>query len=98
MYHQENYHQISMPWEYMVAIPLANSWTSVDSPAWGYAVPEIISHTRENNIMIEITNQNFNKVYPHLEHTLKNASFIAIDGEFTGIEGNDAKNRLVILS
>lgn len=44
--------------------------------------------------MIEITNQNFNKVYPHLEHTLKNASFIAIDGEFTGIEGDDAKNSL----
>lgn len=47
--------------------------------------------------MIEVTNQNFNKLYPHLEHTLKNASFIAIDGEFTGIEGDDAKNRLVCI-
>lgn len=46
--------------------------------------------------MIEVTNENFNKVYPHLEHTLKNASFIAIDGEFTGIEeGDNVKNRLV---
>ena len=45
--------------------------------------------------MIEVTNQNFNKVYPHLEHTLKNASFIAIDGEFTGIESDDVRNRLV---
>lgn len=45
--------------------------------------------------MIEVTNQNFNEVYPQLEHTLKNASFIAIDGEFTGIEGDDAENRLV---
>ncbi|XP_018394425.1 PREDICTED: poly(A)-specific ribonuclease PARN-like domain-containing protein 1 [Cyphomyrmex costatus] len=44
--------------------------------------------------MIEVTNQNFNNVYPHLEHTLKNASFIAIDGEFTGIEGDDVKNSL----
>ncbi|XP_018302369.1 poly(A)-specific ribonuclease PARN-like domain-containing protein 1 isoform X2 [Mycetomoellerius zeteki] len=44
--------------------------------------------------MIEVTNQNFNKVYPHLEHTLKNASFIAIDGEFTGIEGDDVRNSL----
>ncbi|XP_018346792.1 PREDICTED: poly(A)-specific ribonuclease PARN-like domain-containing protein 1 isoform X1 [Trachymyrmex septentrionalis] len=44
--------------------------------------------------MIEVTNQNFNKVYPHLEQTLKNASFIAIDGEFTGIEGDDIRNSL----
>lgn len=44
--------------------------------------------------MIEVTNQNFNKVYPHLEHTLKNANFIAIDGEFTGIESDDVKNSL----
>jgi len=45
--------------------------------------------------MIEVTNQNFSEVYPHLEHTLKNACFIAIDGEFTGIEGDNVKNRLV---
>ncbi|KAG5325773.1 PNDC1 ribonuclease, partial [Pseudoatta argentina] len=44
--------------------------------------------------MIEVTNQNFNKVYPHLERTLKNAKFIAIDGEFTGIEGGDVRNSL----
>ncbi|XP_018058085.1 PREDICTED: poly(A)-specific ribonuclease PARN-like domain-containing protein 1 isoform X1 [Atta colombica] len=44
--------------------------------------------------MIEVTNQNFNKVYPHLEHTLKNASFIAVDGEFTGIESDDVRNSL----
>ncbi|XP_024876104.1 pre-piRNA 3'-exonuclease trimmer-like [Temnothorax curvispinosus] len=56
---------------------------------------KVITHVRKkNNIMIEVTNHNFNKVYPHLEHTLKNASFIAIDGEFTGIEGDDAKNSL----
>ncbi|XP_012540799.1 pre-piRNA 3'-exonuclease trimmer isoform X2 [Monomorium pharaonis] len=44
--------------------------------------------------MIEVTNQNFNQVYPHLEATLKKASFVAIDGEFTGIEGIDRKNSL----
>jgi len=44
--------------------------------------------------MNEITNQNFNKVYPRLANTLKNANFIAIDGEFTGIVADDVKNRL----
>ncbi|XP_011156770.2 pre-piRNA 3'-exonuclease trimmer isoform X2 [Solenopsis invicta] len=44
--------------------------------------------------MIEVTNENFNQVYPHLEQTLKNANFIAIDGEFTGIDGDDVKNSL----
>ncbi|XP_011880452.1 PREDICTED: poly(A)-specific ribonuclease PARN-like domain-containing protein 1 [Vollenhovia emeryi] len=44
--------------------------------------------------MIEVTNENFNEVYPRLEDALRNASFIAIDGEFTGIEGDDAKNSL----
>ncbi|KAL0105870.1 hypothetical protein PUN28_015945 [Cardiocondyla obscurior] len=44
--------------------------------------------------MIEVTNENFNEVYPQLEHALKNANFIAIDGEFTGIEGEDVKNSL----
>jgi len=66
----------------------------VDGRARNYFAFKIISHVRKN-IMIEVTNQNFNKVYPHLEHTLKNASFIAIDGEFTGIENDDVRNRLV---
>jgi hypothetical protein len=44
--------------------------------------------------MNEITNQNFNKVYPRLTDTLRNANFIAIDGEFTGIAADDVKNRL----
>jgi len=48
-----------------------------------------------HSIMNEITNENFNKVYPHLVATLKNANFIAIDGEFTGIAADDVKNRLV---
>ncbi|XP_011631295.1 pre-piRNA 3'-exonuclease trimmer-like isoform X2 [Pogonomyrmex barbatus] len=52
-------------------------------------------HTKENTIkMIEVTNQNFNEIYPHLEHAMKNASFIAIDGEFTGIEVANVKNSL----
>ncbi|XP_026824613.1 pre-piRNA 3'-exonuclease trimmer isoform X2 [Ooceraea biroi] len=59
---------------------------------------EVIPHrstcTCECSIMNEVTNQNFSKVYPHLEATLKNASFIAIDGEFTGITGDDVKNSL----
>ncbi|KAH0947464.1 hypothetical protein HN011_011598 [Eciton burchellii] len=44
--------------------------------------------------MNEITNQNFNKVYPRLADTLRNANFIAIDGEFTGIAADDVKNSL----
>ncbi|XP_072760926.1 pre-piRNA 3'-exonuclease trimmer [Anoplolepis gracilipes] len=43
--------------------------------------------------MIEVTNENFNTIYPHLECALKNASFIAIDTELTGING-DLKNSL----
>ncbi|GAB1859301.1 Poly(A)-specific ribonuclease PARN-like domain-containing protein 1 [Camponotus japonicus] len=44
--------------------------------------------------MLEVTNQNFNTIYPHLEHALKNASFIAIDTELTGINVDDVKNSL----
>lgn len=33
--------------------------------------------------MIDVTNQNFNKIYPHLERALKDANFIAIDTELT---------------
>jgi len=47
--------------------------------------------------MLEVTNQNFNTIYPHLEHALKNASFIAIDTELTGINVDDVKNRLVYI-
>lgn len=45
--------------------------------------------------MLEVTNQNFNTVYPHLERALKDASFIAIDTELTGLNVDDVKNRLV---
>lgn len=44
--------------------------------------------------MLEVTNENFNTIYPHLERTLKNASFIAIDTELTGINVDDVKNSL----
>ena len=47
--------------------------------------------------MIEVTNHNFNSIYPHLESALKDASFIAIDTELSGINDNDdSKNRLVL--
>jgi len=45
--------------------------------------------------MTEVTNLNFNEIYPHLQCVLKNASFIAIDTELTGIEDSE-KNRLVL--
>lgn len=45
--------------------------------------------------MIDVTNENFNTIYPHLESALKDASFIGIDTEFTGINVEDVKNRLV---
>lgn len=45
--------------------------------------------------MTEVTNLNFNKIYPYLERVLKDANFIAIDTELTGIE-NENKNRLVL--
>ncbi|XP_012227812.2 pre-piRNA 3'-exonuclease trimmer-like isoform X1 [Linepithema humile] len=44
--------------------------------------------------MTEVTNLNFNKIYPHLERVLRNANFIAIDTELTGIEDNENKNSL----
>lgn len=44
--------------------------------------------------MIDVTNRNFGQIYPHLERALKDASFIAIDTELTGLEV-DAKIRLV---
>lgn len=44
--------------------------------------------------MIEVTNENFNTIYPHLESALKNASFIGIDTELTGINVEDIKNSL----
>lgn len=44
--------------------------------------------------MIDVTSHNFAEVYPHLERALKDASFIAIDTELTGLEV-DAKIRLV---
>ncbi|EFN64967.1 Poly(A)-specific ribonuclease PARN-like domain-containing protein 1 [Camponotus floridanus] len=44
--------------------------------------------------MFEVTNENFNTIYPHLERTLKNASFIAIDTELTGLNVDDVKNSL----
>lgn len=47
--------------------------------------------------MLEVTNENFNTIYPHLERTLKNANFIAIDTELTGINVDDVKNRLVYI-
>lgn len=45
--------------------------------------------------MIEVTSENFNTIYPNLERALKNANFIAIDTEFTGLNVDDIKNRLV---
>ncbi|XP_020291468.1 poly(A)-specific ribonuclease PARN-like domain-containing protein 1 isoform X2 [Pseudomyrmex gracilis] len=36
--------------------------------------------------MIDVTSHNFAEVYPHLERALKDASFIAIDTELTGLE------------
>ncbi|KAL6437323.1 hypothetical protein ACFW04_005079 [Cataglyphis niger] len=44
--------------------------------------------------MIEVTSENFNTIYPHLERVLKDASFIAIDTEFTGLNVDDIKNSL----
>lgn len=44
--------------------------------------------------MIAVTNQNFNTVYPHLVRALKDASYIAIDTEFTGINVDDVQNSL----
>lgn len=45
--------------------------------------------------MYEVTNENFKEIYPQLECILKNASFVAIDTELTGIEADNIKNRLV---
>lgn len=35
--------------------------------------------------MNRVTNENFKETYPHVERALKNASFIAIDAEFSGL-------------
>ncbi|XP_043260056.1 pre-piRNA 3'-exonuclease trimmer-like [Colletes gigas] len=39
--------------------------------------------------MNEVLNNNFKELYPELETTIKNASFIAFDAEFTGIQSDD---------
>ncbi|CAL7951721.1 unnamed protein product [Xylocopa violacea] len=39
--------------------------------------------------MIEISNENFKILYPQLKDTINNASFIAIDAEFTGIHSEE---------
>lgn len=39
--------------------------------------------------MEEVTIKNFNSIYPKLEETLRNATFISIDSEFTGIKVDD---------
>ncbi|XP_076232531.1 pre-piRNA 3'-exonuclease trimmer isoform X2 [Calliopsis andreniformis] len=39
--------------------------------------------------MKEVLDKNFNRVYPRLEEAVKNASFIAIDAEFTGIQSSE---------
>lgn len=45
--------------------------------------------------MIEVLDKNFQTLYPKLESAINNASFIAIDAEFTGINSEDnAKHRL----
>lgn len=44
--------------------------------------------------MIEVTSENFNTIYPNLERALKNANFIAIDTEFSGLNVDDIKNSL----
>lgn len=36
--------------------------------------------------MTEVTRSNFEDVLPHIEETIKNASFIALDAEFTGLK------------
>lgn len=36
--------------------------------------------------MNNIVNSNFKQLYPKVENALKNASFIAIDAEFSGIK------------
>lgn len=48
-------------------------------------------------IMNNVTSQNFKEIYPHLERTLKDASFIAIDTELSGIKSDNIKNRLVFV-
>ncbi|KAF8768045.1 Poly(A)-specific ribonuclease PNLDC1 like protein [Argiope bruennichi] len=35
--------------------------------------------------MVEVTRSNFNEIFPSVEQSIKNASFIAIDTEFTGL-------------
>lgn len=45
--------------------------------------------------MIEVTKQNFKEIYPILEDVLKDAAFISFDLEFSGIESNNIRNRLV---
>lgn len=47
--------------------------------------------------MQDITNQNFKEVYPYLERTLKNACFITIDTELTGIRASGIETRLVCI-
>lgn len=36
--------------------------------------------------MIEVTDQNFENLYPRIEETLKNATFFSMDTEFSGIK------------
>lgn len=38
--------------------------------------------------MNEILDENFKNFYPKIENTLKNASFVAIDAEFSGIDND----------
>lgn len=45
--------------------------------------------------MNNITSENFKEIYPQLERILKDASFIAIDTELSGIEADNIKTRLV---
>lgn len=37
-------------------------------------------------IMVEVNNKNFKKLFPKIEIAIKNASFISIDAEFSGIK------------
>nr|XP_033323389.1 pre-piRNA 3'-exonuclease trimmer-like isoform X1 [Megalopta genalis] len=39
--------------------------------------------------MEEVLDNNFDEIYPDIESTIKNATFISIDAEFTGIQSND---------
>ncbi|XP_014481530.1 PREDICTED: poly(A)-specific ribonuclease PARN-like domain-containing protein 1 [Dinoponera quadriceps] len=44
--------------------------------------------------MNEVTSENFKEIYPQLERTLKDASFIAIDTELSGIDADNIRNSL----